>query len=251
MSRFLFALLTAFFVCTASLAQYTFSFYDTPAKDVLFAVSQKLQVNLVYPNIATKINFRTVNVSKAEALNALKLQLDMMEFSMSVDKGVYVVEKKLTIKKEVIKFNITTWLTRVYNIKHNNAANIAQILNSLFGYTVATQDNYSNALIVRVPEEYINDVDKIVKALDCEPEITRVYILTLNYADPVNFAAICQSAAKVDIITVYNNKVVVRATERQINTIQGLVVKLDTKEEYLKIVFWKIKPYSWSIINWM
>lgn len=204
----LFCTLVGILAVAMAHAQISFNYQNVKASDVIYSISKLTETTIVAPEINTYISLQAKDVSKAEALNILRVQLDVMKYSMLRDGNMYVVRQydknyqqnpNPTIVNQVLA-------TRVFQIHSADAAAIASVIRDV----TVTSVNQRNAILFR--NFFISGKEGEVVLGEIPPTVSW---------------------------EAYSNCLVARGTQAQIDEIERLIVIMDAGRN----VVWTHKVY--------
>lgn len=257
-------------LATMAQAQISFNYQNVKASDVVYSISKLTETTIVAPEINTYISLQAKDVSKAEALNILRVQLSVMKYVMTREDNLYVVRQLGKVYQENPNPKIINQVLvlRVFQLRSADARNIAQVIRNVTVNTVSqrnqilfdnfflngkenevafgeippsvTWDDYSNCLIARGVQAQIDEIERLLVILDAGRNITwTTKVYRLQYAQATSLSPILTGAFTFIVNGQYmssissyaqGNVLVVTCPENYIMQFDNLITCLDARE---------------------
>lgn len=257
-------------VASFAQAQISFNYQNVKTSDVVYSISKLTETTIVAPEINYYISLQAKDVSKNEALNILKTQLSVMNYTMVRDGNMYVVYqtgKNTQANPNPLIVNQVLVL-RVFHLHSVDAAAIASTIRDVT-VTAANQRNaflfenffrngetgqvvqgevppivsyeaYSNCLVARGTQSQIDEIERLLVIMDAGRNVvwtTKVY--RLQYAQAGTLSPLINNAFAFIInnrdgfmITSYTqgNALIVVCPQNYSMQFDNLITCLDARE---------------------
>jgi len=265
-------LLILLFCLIASLtqAQISFNYQNVKTSDVIYSISKLTETTIVAPEINYYISLQAKDVSRIEALNILRTQLGVMNYTMVQDGKMYVVYqtgKNSQQNPNPLIVNQVLVL-RVFHLHSADASAIASVIRDVTVTSVnqrnallfsnffqngqpgqvvqgeippiVSYEAYSNCLVARGTQAQIDEIERLLVIMDAGRNVvwtTKTY--RLQYAQAGSLAPIINNAFAFIInnrngfiVTAYTqgNALIVVCPQNYSTQFDNLIVCLDARE---------------------